>query len=286
MRFSNDSLDGLTLFVYAIVIESTRIEVSMSRTCSDGRKQFMSNLRSAKRLWPNLLHRIQIKRLETLSTRYSLSVPAGDLLFLDGRWYVTHAGLLHISQLNRCAGIRVQPMREFCDASVSRWVFKATVYKSPRSRGFVGFGDADPSNVSSMVHGAEMRVAETRAVNRALRKAYGIGLCSVEELGWAPRSNAPTPSDQRKTPASGNNGHHNGQPRLRDRLCLLIRQYQLDAGLVKAYAADYCGTAALRDARRDQVETFINDLAERAAKDREGLICQLNSYTKQQEVNP
>ena len=28
-----------------------------------------------------------------------------------------------------------------------------------------------------------MRVAETRAVNRALRKAYGIGLCSVEEFG-------------------------------------------------------------------------------------------------------
>ena len=50
------------------------------------------------------------------------------------------------------------------------------------SRGFVGFGDADPSNVSLCVRGAEMRVAETRAVNRALRKAYGIGLCSVEEL--------------------------------------------------------------------------------------------------------
>jgi len=50
--------------------------------------------------------------------------------------------------------------------------------KSRRSRGFVGFGDADPSNVSPLVRGAEMRVAETRAVNRALRKAYGIGLCS------------------------------------------------------------------------------------------------------------
>ena len=45
--------------------------------------------------------------------------------------------------------------------------------------GFVGYGDADPSNVSSLVHGTEMRVAETRAVNRALRKAYGIGICSV-----------------------------------------------------------------------------------------------------------
>ena len=39
-----------------------------------------------------------------------------------------------------------------------------------------------------------MRVAETRAVNRALRKAYGIGLCSVEELGWEPRpQRAPDP---------------------------------------------------------------------------------------------
>jgi hypothetical protein len=52
-----------------------------------------------------------------------------------------------------------------------------------RSRVFVRYGDADPPNVSSLVHGAEMRVAETRDVNWALRKAYGIGLCSVEELG-------------------------------------------------------------------------------------------------------
>jgi hypothetical protein len=52
-----------------------------------------------------------------------------------------------------------------------RWVFRAVVYKGPKSKGFVGYGDADPSNVSSLVCGAEMRVAETRAVNRALRKA-------------------------------------------------------------------------------------------------------------------
>ena len=60
------------------------------------------------------------------------------------------------------------------------------------SKGFVGYGDADPSNVSPLVRGAEMRVAETRAVNRALRKAYGIGLCSVEELGsFSAPPNAP-----------------------------------------------------------------------------------------------
>jgi hypothetical protein len=241
------------------------------------------NINLAKATW-GPLSKTARSGLEELTSRYALSVALGDIQYLEGRWYVTHAGLLRVATRDRCSGIRVLRMRELCDPTANRWVFRATVYKSTRSRGFVGFGDADPSNVSSLVHGAEMRVAETRAVNRALRKAYGIGLCSVEELGWAPTSNVSGSSDQRKGFTNGNSSHENGQPRLRDRLCLLIRQYQLDAGLVKAYAADYCGTASLRDASRDQVETFINDLAERAAKDREGLICKLNSYARQQEV--
>src|SRR6267378_3211556 len=244
----------------------------------------LRNIRFARRNWD--ISPEQAAILKCMTEDLQLSVAVGDLMLLDNKWYVTHAGLLRVARRSHCSGIRVQPLREFSDPSSGRWVFKATVYKSPRSRGFVGYGDADPSNVSSLVHGAEMRVAETRAVNRALRKAYGIGLCSVEELGWAPRPKTLEPPDESKTSANGSNGHHNDQPRLRDRLCLLIRQYQLDPGLVKAYAADYCGTATLRDAARDQVETFINDLAQRAAKDRPGLICQLNSYAKSQEVAP
>jgi hypothetical protein len=251
----------------------------------DRTRVLKSNVKLARFTW-GVLSQAAIQALKELTERHGLSVAGGDLQQLDGRWYVTHAGLLGLARRNRCSGVRVQLVREFCDSASSRWVFKATVYKSPRSRGFVGYGDADPSNVSSLVHGAEMRVAETRAVNRALRKAYGIGLCSVEELGWAPRSNASDSSDQRKIFVNGNNGHQKGQPRLRDRLCLLIRQHHLDAGLVKAYAADYCGTPTLRDASREQVEAFINDLAERAAKDRDGLICQLNSYSKSLEVAP
>jgi hypothetical protein len=244
-----------------------------------------ANARFALSIWGQLPSSA-LGVLKQLTHRFALSVVEGDLLFLDGRWYVTHAGLLRIAQRNRCSGMRTAVDKGLSDPASCRWVFKATVYKSPRSRGFVGYGDADPSNVSSLVHGAEMRVAETRAVNRALRKAYGIGLCSVEELGWAPRSNAPAAPNQRKTSTTGNNGHLNGQPRLRDRLCLLIRQHQLNAALVKAYAADFCGTPTLRDASRDQIEAFINDLAEHATKDRDGLICQLNSYAKSPEVAP
>jgi hypothetical protein len=191
---------------------------------------------------------------------------------------------LRVARRKRCIGISVQDVEKFCDPMASRWVFKATVYKTPDSTGFVGYGDADPTNVSSAVHGAEMRVAETRAVNRALRKAYGIGLCSVEELGWNPKPAATVPSNRPDHSAPAGNGNSNGQPRLRDRFCLLIRQHQLDADLVKAYAAEFCGTPSVREASREQIAEFIDHLAERAAKDREGLLCQLNSYRKPQEA--
>jgi hypothetical protein len=129
-----------------------------------------------------------------------------------------------------------------------------------------------------------MRVAETRAVNRALRKAYGIGLCSVEELGTfsGPSKSFAAPPLSNGHPSS--NGSSNGKPRLRDQLCLLIRQYNLDPTLVKAYAADFCGTATLKEASRDLVESFISELATTAKKDRDNLICKLNSYAQPTEV--
>jgi hypothetical protein len=170
------------------------------------------------------------------------------------------------------------------DPLAGRWVFKATVYKNPSSMGFVGFGDADPSNVSSAVRGAELRIAETRAVNRALRKAYGIGLCSAEELGTfssqARSSTTPPPSNG----SHPSNGSGNGQPRLRDQLCLLIRQHNLDANLVKAYAVDFCGTKSLSEASRDSVERFIYQLAKSAKENRDSLVCKLNAYARVQEV--
>src|SRR6202140_997082 len=248
-------------------------------------KLVRQNLRLVKQLYPGLRQQ-DFQALRSLTQSLHLSVLRGEVLNIDGKWYVNHAGLLQIALKRRCLGIRTTLQEKVSDSNACRWVFKATVYKSPRSRGFVGYGDADPTNVSSLVHGAEMRVAETRAVNRALRKAYGIGLCSVEELGWAPRTKAPETPDQHKTSANGNNGHHNGQPRLRDRLCLLIRQYQLDAGLVKAYAADFCGTPTLRDATRTQIESFVAQLAASAKKDREALICKLNSYALPAEATP
>jgi hypothetical protein len=240
-----------------------------------------SEIASARALWGPLSEPIE-NTLRQLVNKYSLSVSLGDVMYLGGRWYVTHSGLLGLSRRKGCAGIQVRPVPAFCDPSLTRWTFKATVYRSRNCRGYVGYGDADPSNVSFLVHGAEMRVAETRAVNRALRKAYGIGICSVEEIG----SSASQPVSQlesKKLPQPTNSNGNHGGPRVRDRLCQVIRQHQLDPNLVKAYATDFCGVKTLREATREQVENFVTHLADWAEKDRNALLCQLNSYPREKE---
>ena len=240
------------------------------------------NLKLARFRWGQELGRLALEQLKLLSKDFQFSVASGDLLLLNASWYVTHTGLLRLAARRRCRGIQVQPIQEFCDPKSNRYAFKATVYKSSACQGFVGFGDADPSNVSALVHGAEMRVAETRAVNRALRKAYGIGICSVEEIGsFAERPGSA--GDSKKLPKPTNdNGNYSGRT-VRDRLCQLIRQHQLDATLVKSYATDFCGVKTLREATREQVESFVTHLAEWAESDRSALLCQLNSYLGQKE---
>jgi hypothetical protein len=242
---------------------------------------FSANLRLARLKWGQEIGRSALEHLKILSKDFQFSVASGDLLLLNASWYVTNTGLLRLASRRRCRGIQVQPVPEFSDARNGRYALKATVYKSRSCQGFVGHGDADPSNVSFLVHGAEMRVAETRAVNRALRKAYGIGICSVEEIGSFAEQSQP-PRDTKKLPPQPANGNYGG-PKVRDRLCQLIRQHQLDASLVKSYATDFCGVKTLRQATREQVENFVTHLADWAEKDRNALACQLNSYLGQKE---
>ncbi len=241
------------------------------------------NLRLTNNRWGTDITKIMLEALKALTNQFAFSVAVGDLIILDGNWYVTHSGLLRIAQRKKCAGIRTSVEKNLSNPISNRWVFKAVVYKQPDSKGFVGYGDADPTNVSPLVHGAEMRVAETRAVNRALRKAYGIGLCSVEEIGSSAATFAP-PNGNGKFQSEqsvSNNGHHP----LRDRLHQLIRRHRLDAALVKRYAVDFCGTESLRDAAREKVEDFINHLAHEATEDRAALLCRLNSYDSAKEAN-
>ena len=201
------------------------------------------------------------RRLKEQTGRYGFSVAAGDLQFLDGRWYVTHAGLLRVSECRRCSGIRSVIERGLSDPATGHWVFKATVYTSPGSKGWwwargcrslerVSPGPRsrnacrrDKGGQSRSPQGLWYRPVLGRRARILLCTQYGLTSQASRACFW-----------QRKW-----FGH--GQARLRDQLCILIRQFNLDPTLVKAYAADFCGTASLEEASRDLVDSFISQLA-------------------------
>ena len=111
--------------------------------------EFRINLRLARKRWPGLT-RSAMAALKQIIEQHHLSVALGDILYLDSSWYVTHPGLLRLAEQRNCIGVNVEPVQEFCEPTAQRWAFKATVFKSHRCKGFVGYGDADPSNVSRL----------------------------------------------------------------------------------------------------------------------------------------
>src|SRR5664280_1405120 len=146
--------------------------------------------------------------LDSLTREFGFSVKGGDLQIVNSNWYVTHRGLIGLARRKRCRGIHVEAVDSLCDSAANRFVLKATVYPSEDSAGFVGYGDADPSSVSLLVRGVEMRIAETRAVSRALP-----GLLSpfwFACLAWRPQTIGVLP--------------HLGQGALEKELDLLIRR--------------------------------------------------------------
>ena len=248
---------------------------------------FRANAKLARQLWGEL-PRVTLRSLRELTARYSLSVAAGDLQLLDGRLYVTHSGLLQLASRKHCAGIKVEQVDQSSDPLVGRWVFKATVFKSPSSKGFVGLWRC--RSFECFIHGARGRVADCRNARRESRPAQSLRDRSLlgRRVGCVlepPRpSAAPSPSNGSHSSNGSGNGSGKGQPRLRDQLCLLIRQYNLDPNLVKAYAADFCGTEALSGASRELVESFISHLSSAAKQNRDALVCKLNSYAQPVEA--
>jgi hypothetical protein len=152
------------------------------------RKLLQKNLRAAKRILGPVLGPRMTVHLKVLGRDYGFSIETGELQVIDGSWYVTHTGLLRLARRKRCRGIHVEAVDSLCDSSANRFVLKATVYPSKDSAGFVGYGDADPSNVSLLVRGAEMRIAETRTVDRALPSLLGLFPLWFAFLAWHPQA--------------------------------------------------------------------------------------------------
>src|ERR1700690_513050 len=102
---------------------------SMPKPNACGRKLMRQNLSNAKRLYPGLPKQ-QLALLRDLTASLHLSVFRSELMHLRGKWYVSHSGLLRIAHRRRCVGIDTAIEQDTTEASVGRWVFRATVHKS------------------------------------------------------------------------------------------------------------------------------------------------------------
>jgi hypothetical protein len=77
---------------------------------------FRSNAKLARQLWGEP-PRMAFCALREFTAKYSLSVAAGDLQFLDGRWYVTHSVLLRLAFRSGCLGIKAILQDKFSNPS-------------------------------------------------------------------------------------------------------------------------------------------------------------------------
>ena len=100
------------------------------------------------------------------------------IINLQGKEYITHEGLLMMAHSKGLVSIET----EIVQNNPEMYIFKATA-KDDKGRIFNGFGDANKTNVNSMIAKHMLRMAETRAINRSLRLLTGIGMCSADEMG-------------------------------------------------------------------------------------------------------
>jgi len=129
----------------------------------------------------------------SINLAYLRSIKA--IVWLQGREYLTHNGLLRVAHEHGLKSITSDLVH--WDAEGRQAVVKATVFGERGT--FTGYGDASPGNVARHLKEATLRMAETRAVNRALRLYTGLGMTTAEELP-GDQDDAPPPPAPRAQP--------------------------------------------------------------------------------------
>lgn len=103
----------------------------------------------------------------------------GYIIKLQGNEYVTHKGLLGLA--TKYGGLKKIDTELIAYDIQGSWAIVRAVVEGERGQ-YSGIGDGTPSNLKKVVSSAFIRMAETRAVNRALRSYLAVGVTSLEEL--------------------------------------------------------------------------------------------------------
>jgi len=99
------------------------------------------------------------------------------IISIQGKQFVLFEGLLDAFHNNGGTSIKTYELKS---STPERPIFKAIV--KGKKGTFTGHGDAENINVNKMIAPHKYRMAETRAIARALRWYLNIGMCAVEEV--------------------------------------------------------------------------------------------------------
>lgn len=131
-------------------------------------------------LWDARYNDKERETLKAVALQYGLDPLTREVMILKGNIYVTASGLQKLAVRDPdYDGCEIEVVQ--ADWSNNFFVIKARVWKKNCSHPFEDYGDADPST-SSLTGHALFRHAITRARARAMRSAFAIPFCSLEEL--------------------------------------------------------------------------------------------------------
>lgn len=131
-------------------------------------------------------------RAQKMSFMVELSL-IGGITPLHGKEYINAEGLQYLAKKQGVKAQRVEVLEFASDPASKSWAVKATVIDKDGNL-FSDIGDAAPNNVGPAIKNATLRMACTRATNRALRKVLtgpGVAMTSAEELPAAGDSSDP-----------------------------------------------------------------------------------------------
>jgi hypothetical protein len=103
-----------------------------------------------------------------------IQVNKNFIINFQGSEFITFEGLLDLFHQNGGTEIKTEII------NTTPLIFQATV--KGKKGIYQGVGDADDNNVGKMIARHKIRMAETRAIARALRWYNNIGMCSNTEI--------------------------------------------------------------------------------------------------------
>jgi hypothetical protein len=190
---------------------------------------------------------------------------------------VSYRGLLDMVHRERLCSLKTELLQSPSPQNGETAIVRATVRTSRGT--FTGIGDANPRNVNARIVPHLIRMAETRAEARAMRKAVNIGVVAIEELAGdsgdlvadapiAVGADAPPENDTREpktvknelSRATTRSDSSRASDQQRRYLYRLLQERNIEGDDARAFIKKELGVATVKDAPKAAVSALIDRL--------------------------